>query len=209
MTRAPTIGSYRRETKEGSAPVEMVERKKDEATPARALSTGIEEDLKDSVNKTKGNAEKAKTYEELLADKDIPLQKAHAVVDALLEKGHYDETYEIKLPTRTPITVTFRTRAHSDYLRFLRALEAHAPRYVDEQREIQARYFLAASLVAFRGHVFRREVTSDENASAAFEERLDWIEAQPERIINLLTQKLHEFDVMVNTIMSEGLVENF
>ena len=208
MTRAPTIGAYRRDESE-EVPAEMVARKREEPTPAKTLSTGIEEDLKDSVDRTKPGVEKVKTYEELLAEHKISITKAHMVVDSILEKGFYEETYEIRLPTKTPLMVVLRTRTQADYMRFLRALEAYAPRYVDEQRDLQSRHFLASSLVSFRGKVFRRDVTSEENSMAAFQERLDWLEQQPERIVALLSQKLYEFDVMINTIMSEGIIENF
>ncbi len=208
MTRGPSIGSYQRTGKNVPVP-EIVDRRQKVETPASVLSEGIQEDLKDSIEKTEVTAEKVKSYEEILAEKEIPLDKAHAVIDAMLEKGYYEETIPLKLPASSPVTVTFRTRSHADYLRFLRALEAYAPKYMEEQRELQMRYFLAASIRQFRGHTFRSEPRSNEDQTTLFEERLDWIEKQPERVIHLLASKLALFDMQVQAIMSEGAVENF
>jgi len=199
-TRAPVIGSYRREASE--------EVKKTTSTATQtssALSEGIKEDLKDTLEQNKAGAEKAKTYEEILAENNISRERAHLVVDALLEKGYYEETYQIKLPASSSVTVTLRTRTQADYIRFLQALEANAPRYVEEQRELQARYYLAASLVSFRGQTF----PADTAEKPAFEAKMDWLEKQPERIIALLTNRLAVFDREINLIMNEGAVENF
>lgn len=199
-TRAPVIGSYRREASE-----EVKKTAPAAPQPSSALSEGIQEDLKDTLDKNKAGAEKAKTYEEILAENNITREKAHLVVDALLEKGYYEETYQIKLPTSSTVTVTLRTRTQADYIRFLHALEANAPRYVEEQRELQARYYLVASLISFRGQTFPGDTTE----KTAFESKMDWLEKQPERIVALLTNRLAAFDREINIIMNEGAVENF
>jgi len=169
------------------------------------MKEGIQEDLRESLENTQGVTKKAQTYEDILKERDISLDKAHAIVDQMLEKGFYEETFPIKLPAPAPITVTFRTRLHSDYVKFLRALEVYMPKYMEEQREIQTRYFLAASLVQYKGKRFKTGADADKE----FEDTLTWIEAQPERLIFLLANKLHAFDLQIQAVMSEGVVENF
>lgn len=205
---SPVIGSYRRpptapDGANNTAPEpepEIIDKRPKVATPSGSLSEGVQEDLKSSIDRTKEAAEKAKSYKEILSERDIPLSKAHAIVDGMLEKGFYEETLAFTSNT----TVTFRTRAHSDYVRYLRALETYNPKFVEEQQEIQIRYFLAASLVAFKGVTF-----AEKDPEKLFDAKLDWIEKQPERLVNLLATKLSKFDVQIQVVMSEGVVENF
>jgi len=203
---APVIGSYRKPATTGEARTDaspepqIVDNRPKVESPSRSLTEGVQEDLKSSIDRTKDAAEKAKTYAEILSERDIPLAKAHAIVDGMLEKGYYEETVGFTLNT----TVTFRTRAHADYVRYLRALETYNPKFVEEQQEIQIRYYLAASLVAFKGVTF-----PEKDPEKLFDSKLDWIQAQPERVINLLATKLSKFDQQIQVVMSEGIVENF
>ncbi len=201
----PVIGSFKRPTANTPDAVEVapdiVDKRVKVETPARAMAEGVQDELKDSLDRTKATTEKAKTYDEILSEHDIPLSKAHAVVDAMLEKGYYEETVKVTNTT----TATFRTRLHADYIRYLRALETYNPKYVEEQQELQIRFFLAASIVAFKGMVLPKK----EDAEAYFDSKLEWIGKQPEAVIRLLATKLSIFDRQIAIIMSEGVVENF
>jgi len=204
MNKAPVIGSYKKpQVPEQEVDLEIVDKRQKVETPATSLSTGVQEDLKDSIDRTKDGVEKSKSYDEILSEHDITVQKAHTVVDAMLEKGFYEES----VPITKSVVATFRTRAHADYVRYLRALETYNPKYVEEQQEIQIRYFLAASLVSFKGVTFK--IASGEDAEKFFDRKLEWIEAQPETVIRLMAVKLSKFDQQIQTIMSEGIVENF
>jgi hypothetical protein len=205
--RPPVIGSYKKPPApaavEAEEDLEIVDKRPKADTPASSLSEGIQEELKDSIDRTKKTAEKAKSYEEILSERDISLQKAHAIVDAMLERGFYEETMSV---TRSS-TVTFRTRVHADYVRYLRALELYNPKYVEEQQEIQIRYFLAASIVSFKGHSFNK--AKDASDDEFFDTKLDWLSNQPESLVRLLATKLSKFDQQIQIVMSEGVVENF
>lgn len=202
----PVIGSYKKPIvpadaeKHDETEPQIVDKRPKVDSPTKALSEGVQEDLKDSIERTKAAAEKAKTYEEILSDHDISLSKAHAIVDAMLEKGFYEET----LPVTKTVNATFRTRTQADYVRYLRALEIYNPKYVEEQQEIQIRYFLGSSLLAFKGVTF-----TNTDPEKLFDEKIEWLEKQPERIVNLLATKLSKFDKQVQIVMSEGVVENF
>lgn len=202
--KAPVIGSYKKpQVPEQEPDLEIVDKRQKVETPTTSLSTGVQEDLKESIDRTKQGIEKSKSYEEILSEHGITIQKAHTVVDAMLEKGFYEEPVAI---TKSVVS-TFRTRAHADYVRYLRALEVYNPKYVEEQQEIQIRYFLAASLVSFKGTAFVQG--QNEDAEKFFDRKLEWIHAQAEPVIRLLANKLSKFDQQIQTIMSEGVVENF
>ena len=197
MTK-PMIGSYRDPAK---AKEEIPK------TATQGLAEGVQEEIKDSAALADPIAKKAISYEEILAKKDITRAKAHSIVDAMLEKGFYEDT----LTVTKNASVTFRTRTHNDYVRYLRALELYNPKFVAEQNELQIRYFLAASLVVFKGKTFKHTPANGDSdaVSADFEERLTWVTQQPESIINILAAKLSKFDDIIHTVMSEGVVENF
>ena len=197
MTAKPMIGSYRKSSEEGNTP----------KTPSQNLAEGVQEEIKDSAALADPITKKALSYADILEAKSIEITKAHSIVDSMLEKGFYTDT----LPVTKSVSVTLRTRTHNDYVRYLRALELHNPKFVAEQNELQIRYFLAASLVSFKGKSFEHPVpTSDiDKINDAFDVRLEWITQQPESIVNLLASKLSKFDEVIHTVMSEGVVENF
>lgn len=206
----PMIGAYK---KPGGSDeitgqnIEIADKRERQETPASNLHEGIQEELKQGVEGSQDTVEKAKSYEEILADNDISKSKAQLIVDAMLTDGYYEET----MPVTKKVTVTLRTRGYADYKRYLRALELYNPRFVDEQQEIMARHFLAASIVSFKGETLLHaplEATEKEREDA-FSARMKWVESKSERVINLLISKLNKFDRMISIVMSEGVVENF
>jgi len=202
------IGSYEAPNKDDTIEeAKIVDRRPTpEATPARSMAEGISEDLEQENTKTGDIVENIKNYKEILKEAKIDLNEAMGIVDDILSNGYYEETLII---TKS-VSVTFRTRTQSDFLRYYRALEMYSTRYQDELQEIARRYCLAGSLVRFGKQEFKHtdKPRSDE-AAKLFDVRLEWIEDQSDRIINLLELKLHQFDSKVMTVMSEGVVENF
>jgi len=198
--RPPMIGSYKDPAKAGT-PNASVD------SPAVKLAEGVQNEIKKDIEDNKQGAVKAQGYQEILEEAEISIQKAHAIVDDLLTKGYYEEDIKI---TKTTY-VTFKTRTQADYRRYLRALEVVGPKFIDEQQEIQLRYFLAASLVSFKGQKFETDKSNgrDDGVSDAFNKKLDWLNNQPDSLVTLLAVKLSKFDRMVKVVMSEGVVENF
>lgn len=205
----PTVGSYSAPTKqpvEGDFQIE--DKRKKVNTPAKSMSEGIQGDIRKSVEENEKPAEKALGYEEMLADNDIEVEKARHIVDSILSQGHYQEAYRITSDT----SLTLRTRQQSDYMRYLQALEDSNPRFIDEQNDLQMRYFLAASLVSFKGIEYSNIVPTATNkieCDEAFYKRLEWVNNAPERVVHLMATKLNKFDRMVQLVMTEGVVENF
>lgn len=205
----PTVGSYSDPTKqpiEGDFQIE--DKRKKVNSPAKVMSEGIQGDIRKSVDENEKPAEKAMDYEEMLSDNDITVAKARHIVDSILSQGYYQESYRIT----SKASVTLRTRQQNDYVRYLQALENRNPKFMDEQNDIMTRYFLAASLVAFKGEEFENIVPTATNkleVDKAFFKRLEWVNNAPERLVVLLATKVNQFDRMIQLVMTEGVVENF
>lgn len=194
---APPAGADNKETEKAKAP----------NTPAGAIAQGIEEDLSHDVKETKVQAEKAKTYLDILKDNNVEVDEAQAIVDDMMTKGYYAESIQIT----KRITATFRTRNHNDYLRYHTALQVLNPKYRQEEDEIALRYCLAGSLVRFDKTEFVHPgpKTPEDEVRTSFDNRLEWVEKQPERLTALLATKLNRFDQKIAVVMSEGVIENF
>lgn len=183
--------------------------RKGQETPAKRMVDGIQANMETMVSTRENSAEKAEDWRDRLKSKGISLEKAHSIIDDLLTKGYYEESFDIT----SRVSVTFRTRSQYDFQRYMRALDIVNPRFNDEMQEIAMRYFVAASLVRFKDKEFEHpELAGAEgkaSVDAAFEERMDWVEKQPAQLVVLLSQKLHAFDEMIAAIFSEGVIENF
>jgi hypothetical protein len=203
---APRIGSYSKPGGPSGTP-SVTEVKKPQETPAKSLVDGAQEEMRRDVSEGKDAAARAKSYDEILSDNEISKNKASAIVDDLLTKGFYQED----IPLTSSVFLTLRTRTHADYRRYLRQLEIDSPRYIDEQHEIQMRYFVAASLVAYKGQEFAHPShrATQAEIDELFKKRLDFVEGLPERVVALIASKLAKFDRVVQIVMSEGVVENF
>jgi len=176
-------------------------------TPSGAVAKGIEADLEDDIKENIGREAKNRTYIEILKDSNVTVDEAQVIVDDLMTKGYYSEEVQIT----KKITATFRTRNHNDYLRYSIALQLLNPKFRQEEDELALRYCLVGSLVRFNKTNFAHPVTKTppEEAQRMFDERLDWVEAQPERLTALLSVKLRRFDEKIMVVMSEGVAENF
>jgi hypothetical protein len=204
----PVIGSYSDPDGESPQEIKVEDKRKKKETPTSSMAEGITANMRKDLKDAEAVQEKVKDYREILKEAEISEQDASVIVDDMLTKGFYEETYKITKKT----SVTFRTRAYSDYIKYTRALEVYNPKYVQEQQEIMARYFLAASLVSYKGITFEHpEDKSDESEEArkAFNDRLSWVTAQPQHLVDVLIRTLRKFDHKVQTVMSEGVIENF
>lgn len=176
-------------------------------TPAKTIVDAVEKGLEKDAADTFEVTEKVITYEDLLKEEGMELEDARKIQDAILIEDLYRETFEI---TKT-VSVTFRTRFYQDIVRYHQTLERYQPKYVSERDEITMRYFLAASLEAFRGQAFSfpHPIKEQEAADAAFQERHDFVLSLPEPTVQRLSGILHTFDKKVRLALSEGAVEFF
>jgi len=136
------------------------------------------------------------TYTDRLKKHNISIDRAKEIVDAILFKGEYQETYQLTQKH----TVTFKSRMFSDQERALRALESLSPQYPASMAAIVSKNNLAASIVRFAGRDFTK---------LAFKDKAEYIEKLPEPLVRLLAIKLGKFDQMIMDIMDDGVIENF
>lgn len=136
------------------------------------------------------------TYTERLKKHNITIDKAKDIVDSVLFKGEYQETFQV---TQTH-TVTFRSRMFSDQERALRALEQMSPQYPATMAAVVSKNNIASSLVRFAGKDFSKMAYSDKST---------YVERLPEPLVRLLAIKLGKFDQMIMDIMDDGVIENF
>lgn len=197
-----TIGEFQR-PKKTAAP----------AAPASAAPTAaqrLEEKetvLEREVKSTEEQLKPLETYEEALAKANISKDEAATIIDDVLMKGFYAET----IPITQRVKVRLRTRSYSDTMRVNTALDVLKPLYQVGYDEIVYRYSLAASLESFAGKEFKFPSAKDsrDTQDALFEERLKFLESQPEATVLILFEKLRKFDEKIRTVLKEGAIENF
>lgn len=152
------------------------------------------EELRQSETSLKNSPEA--TYLERLKKHEISLDKAQGIVDAILFKGEYQETY----PVTSRHNVTFRSRAFSDQERALKALEQYNPQFPATMAAVVSKANLAASLVRFADRDFSKMSIRD---------KFEYIEKLPEPLVRILAIKLGKFDQMLMDILDDGVIENF
>ncbi|MAG64679.1 MAG: hypothetical protein CMK74_02225 [Pseudomonadales bacterium] len=145
-------------------------------------------------------------YREYLKEKEISEDKASAIVDGLLSKGYYEETYQV---TKT-LRVVFRTRQQQDTVRLQTALQIQRPLFDHAYNELVTRYNMASSLSQYRDTTFPFSQSDSENAQEnAFSDRLAFIERLPTPVFGLLSIQLAKFDALIMAVARPGVAENF
>lgn len=152
----------------------------------------------DDLQKTAASLEKSpeNTYLDRLKKHSITVDRAREIIDCILFKGEYQETY----PVTQRQAVTFKSRMFSDQERALKSLEALSPQYPATMAAVVSKNNLASSLVRFAGKDFSK---------MAFKDKAEFIERLPEPLVRLLAIKLGKFDQMIMDIMDDGVIENF
>lgn len=198
------IGNYGKNKSDGPT---MAPQAKTPPTPAKTVVDAVEKTIEKDLAETGAVVDRALTYEEILKEEGITLDEANKIKHAVLIDGYYSETTQL-----TPsVSVTFRTRVYADIMRFHQEIEAYQPKFFSERNEIAMRYFLAASLEAFKGETFTfpSPTRAPEDAKAAFDKRHQFVLELPEVVIERLCEILQKFDKKTRIIWSEGAVESF
>lgn len=192
------IGNYRPVAKPAAKPA---------PTPAKVLVDSVEATLETDLADVEEVTKRALTYDDYLTEVGLTRESARKILDSVLLEDVYQET----VPITPSVTATFRTRCYQDMVRYHQTLERYQPKMVAERDEIAMRYFLASSLVAFRGEsfTFPHPVREKEAADAAFQKRHDFVLALAEPAVQRLSAELHKFDKRVYVALHEGAVEFF
>lgn len=148
-----------------------------------------------------------KDYKKFLKEQDIPEEKAARIVDDLLTKGYYEESFSISKKRH----VVLRTRERRDAIRLEGVTNARMPLLASTVDELTTRYNLAASLAEYNEKRFSFPSPDTESAKVEemFDERMRAVETLPDPMFYKLTQKLAIFDRMIAAVMREGVAENF
>lgn len=141
----------------------------------------------------------AERYRAELKKRNVSLEDAAAIYDAVLSKGYYEEYVRLRGNHRA----VFRTRQYDDHLRLQTILEMQKPQLIISQEELITRYNLAASLFEWDGKVLKHDNDTD------FENAMRLVKALPAPIFTVLARELSKFDAKVMAVFAEGAEENF
>lgn len=145
------------------------------------------------------------TYADGLKANKLSVGQAREIMEKILVKGFYEEDYRIggMLP------IKLRTRNYTDSVRTQNYLESESPTYNLVINEVIARYNLSASLSQFGERIFSFPAEGREEIEEAFQERYNFVMAQPYVVINKLQGFLYLFDRRVAAVFAEGAPEDF
>jgi len=207
-TTAPLIGSH------FSGPVDNGPRKplqgKAENEEVRASEKSVEEKIKDAVATPEvlTAAEKAQIYREGLEKAGIPLEKARAILDAVIFQNCYTEDLVIL----GRLKVGIRTRVYEDLQRIMQALESEAPAFSVHTDDLVARYNVAASLAYYQDTRFvfpDPSTASFQELTDAFDKRMKFLMSLSTPVISSLINAVNKFDQVMAAVFSEGAPEDF
>ena len=146
------------------------------------------------------NQTPAERYRTTLERENIPIKEALGIIDCVVVSlKPYTET--IKITDR--VSVVFRTRTLADQSRLNRALEKEMPQYRTSIEFEIARQHLASSIMRYGDREFHN------NSAEDVQKTLEWLSSIPQPAFTILQRKLYDFDRKVNTVFSEGYLENF
>lgn len=166
------------------------------------------ESTEEVATRPKTPKEKETEYLTGLAAVGVPAVEARSILEAVLVKDQYVETFRMG-----PLAVTLTTRNYADVLRTLRYLELEKPTYSLGINDLVARYNMAASLVGYGDHKFehpsKKTGATDEEVDVAFHVRLAFILELPVVAVNKLMQLTHDFDKKIEAVFADGAPEDF
>lgn len=203
----PLIGQYsngpQKNAPRSSAPLQS---KPDAVVAVEQAEATLTEEKKKYQPPTK--KEKAEMYAKSLEEVGLDISTARTIIDAMLEKGAYEEDALIG----GKIHVTFRSRDYGDVHRAMHFLEVENPQYPQAINDLISKYNLAASLKRFNKDVFEfpdRRKEPSEKIEEAFHKRLDYVTALATPLVQRLMELLVKFDMKVSAALSDGAPEDF
>lgn len=140
-------------------------------------------------------------YLDALKELKITPEQAAAVVDALIVKGFYEESYTLN----KNFTVRFRTRTQESTNRIDKVLSEVKPEYNSSIASIITVYNVASSLVQYG-----KFSMSPHESDAEFEKTLKFVQKLPQPVFHLLISALQKFDEKMAIVTnSAAVITNF
>lgn len=183
------------------------------------LSAKQDEQLNESVPQEESVEEKVSSVvnASMLTHKDewkqdlefnrISISDAEKILDTIMQKGFYEESYRI-----AGSIFKLRTRTTVDSDRLIEMLRELAPESEAVATHLIARVNIASSLSKFGDNNFPHSQPSDENRELLDQEwRLRWtfISSLPQPVFLAIVQTMQRFDLKVNLACDARALENF
>lgn len=137
----------------------------------------------------------------------VTIGEAEKILDTIMQKGFYEESYRI-----AGSVFKLRTRTTVDSDRLIEMLRELSPESEAVATHLIARVNIASSLSKFGDHNFPHSEPSDENRELLDQEwRLRWtfISSLPQPIFLAIVQTMQRFDLKVNLACDARALENF
>lgn len=142
-----------------------------------------------------------------LASNRVDVKEAEKILDTIMQKGFYEESYRI-----AGSVFKLRTRTTVDSDRLIEMLRELAPESDAVATHLIARVNVASSLSKFGDNTFPHSNPTDGNRDMLDEEwRLRWayVSSLPQPIFLALAQTMQRFDLKVNLACDARALENF
>lgn len=178
---------------------EMLDAESEKAAPATAATP---ETAKDAT------PAKPDTWESRLEAAGLTPKQAETILDAMIEKGHYEKTFPL-YGNRQPLTL--RTRDSYCRQRVANALDALRTNDPRVHSQTMMRLNLAGSIVQFGKKTlpFAPSDAGVNKQDEAFNERLAFVDGLPDTFIDTLYQSLAQFDKWTYAALSTGAPSGF
>lgn len=180
---------------------------KPKPSPVEQRFEGAESQLQKEETKAEEALKPRESYEQRLNAAGLTMDDAALIVDAILEKGFWEE--DVRITTKKK--ATFRSRQAFDAERVNTVLEVLKPAFNTTMQEITYKYLLASSISRYDNMIFDFPTakTNKDEREKLFEKRLNWVDGLPDPLLRLLYQKLSKFDMKIAAVTDEGAIENF
>lgn len=143
-------------------------------------------------------------YKEGLKSVGLDITGARAIMEGILIKNFYEESYRIG-----PLPVKLRTRTYNDTLRAQQHLEVENPTYNMSVNDLVARYNVAASLAQYGDKKFEFPEEAGTEVEKAFQQRLAFVMARPAIVMAKLMELAYKFDLKMAAVFAEGAPQDF
>lgn len=172
--------------------------------PFEEIQKELSESATPEKEKPLSPAELEEQYKEGLKGVGLDIAGARSIMENILIKDFYEESYRIG-----PLPVKLRTRTYSDTLRAQQHLEVENPTYNMSVQDLVARYNVAASLSQYGDNKFDFPTGPGADVEKAFRARLEFVMARPAIVMAKLMELVYKFDIKMAAVFSEGAPQDF
>lgn len=142
-------------------------------------------------------------FEEALKSHGLTRVEAAEILDTLLTGEDYTREYKVT----EKLSVTFRTRSTKEVTWITEMIDKRAPNTRGTYEHLITKFNMPAALVKITGPKAR---TFDHGTYKDYISNLEWVDENLNSMaFTALAQKLHEFDSMLNLVLSGMNIENF